>query len=150
MKTIHQKNTLTTQENDSQNTPNNRHTSNDHLHITIAKNYYSAMLAKDFDKMASYLDDAVQIISPLSTVNGKNDVVHAAKNFAALLQDVQIRSEFSSDNQIMFAYDMILPEPIGRLRAALLMSFNDQLISKIELFYDARPFIEKGKEIFKK
>lgn len=148
MKTTHQNTTTTTQEDDSQHTSNNRHTSNDHLHITIAKSYYRAMLEKDFDKMASYLDDAVQIISPLSTVHGKNDVVHAAKNFAALLQDVQIRSEFSSDNQIMFAYDMILPEPIDRLRSALLMSFNDQLINKIELFYDARPLIEKGKEIF--
>ena len=40
----------------------------------------------------------------------------------------------------MFAYDFMFPEPIGKLRAAVLMEFKDQLISKIELFYDGRPF----------
>jgi hypothetical protein len=48
----------------------------------------------------------------------------------------------------MFAYDMIVPAPIGKFRPALLMEFTDRLISKIELFYDCRPFEEKKSEIF--
>ncbi len=48
----------------------------------------------------------------------------------------------------MFAYDIIVPAPIGKFRAAAFMEFTDRLISKIELFYDASPFEEKKSEIF--
>lgn len=48
----------------------------------------------------------------------------------------------------MFAYDFMFPEPIGHLRSAVLREFTDQLISKIELFYDARPLEEKKNKFF--
>ena len=108
--------------------------------LKVAENYYNAMLAKDFDKMAGYLHNDVHFIGPLAEMHGKDAVVTAAKNFGGILQDIQIRSRFSSDNQIMFAYDMFVPVPIGKFRAAVLMKFTDRLISKIELFYDASPF----------
>jgi len=116
--------------------------------LKSAENYYNAMLAKDFDKMTSYLHNEVHFIGPLAEMHGKDAVVSAAKNFSEILQDIQIRSQFSSDNQIMFAYDMVVPVPIGKFRAAVLMEFTDRLISKIELFYDASPFEEKKSEIF--
>ncbi len=116
--------------------------------LKSAKNYYNAMLAKDFDKMAGYLHNDVHFIGPLAEMHGKDAVVTAAKNFGGILRDIQIRSRFLSDNQIMFAYDMVVPAPIGKFRAAVLMEFIDRLISKIELFYDASPFEEKKSEIF--
>jgi hypothetical protein len=116
--------------------------------LNLAQSYYNAMLAKDFDKMANYLHDNVHFIGPLAQMHGKENIVTAAKNFGGILQDIQIRSGFSSGNQIMFAYDMVVPAPIGKFRAAVLMEFMDGLISKIELFYDASPFQEKKSEIF--
>lgn len=116
--------------------------------LTLAENYYNAMLAKDFDKMANYLHDNVHFIGPLAEMQGKDAVVTAAKNFGSILQDIQIRSRFADGDQIMFAYDMVVPAPIGKFRAAVLMEFTDRLISKIELFYDASPFQEKKSEIF--
>jgi hypothetical protein len=116
--------------------------------LKSAENYYNAMLAKDFDKMTSYLHDNVHFIGPLAEMQGKDAVVTAAKNFGGILQDIQIRSRFAAGDQIMFAYDMVVPAPIGKFRAAVLMEFTDRLISKIELFYDASPFEEKKSEIF--
>ena len=116
--------------------------------ILIAENYYKAMLAKDFPKMASYLHDNVHFVGPLAEMHSKDAIFTAAKNFGAILQDIQIRSRFSSGNQIMFAYDMIVPAPIGKFRAAALMEFINFLICKIELFYDASPFQEKKSQIF--
>ena len=116
--------------------------------LKVSENYYNSMLAKDFDKMAGHLHNDVYFIGPLAEMHGKEAVVSAAKNFGGILQDIQIRSRFSSGNQIMFAYNMIVPAPIGKFRAAVLMEFTDQLISKIELFYDASPFEEKKSEIF--
>lgn len=116
--------------------------------LRSAESYYNAMLAKEFDTMASYLDNNVHLIGPLAEIVGKEAVVSAAKNLSSILQDIQIRSRFEHNNQIMFAYDFMFPAPIGKLRAAVLMEFTNQLISKIELFYDGRPFIEKKSEIF--
>lgn len=116
--------------------------------LSLAESYYNAMLAKDFDKMASFLHDNVHFIGPLAEMHGKEPIVTAAKNFGGILQDIQIRSRFAGGNQIMFAYDMIVPAPIGEFRAAVLMKLMDRRISKIELFYDASPFQEKRSEIF--
>lgn len=116
--------------------------------LNLAESYYNAMLAKDFDKMAGYLHDNVHFIEPLAEMHGKDAVVTAAKNFGGILHDIQIRSRFADGDQIMFAYDMVVPAPIGKFRAAVLMEFTNRLISKIELLYDARPFQEKKSEIF--
>ena len=116
--------------------------------LNLAESYYNAMLAKDFDKMAEYLHDNVHFIGPLAEMQGKEQIVTAAKNFGGILQDIQIRSRFAAGDQIMFAYDMVVPAPIDKFRAAVLMEFTDRLISKIELFYDASPFQEKKSEIF--
>jgi hypothetical protein len=116
--------------------------------LSLAESYYNAMLAKDFDKMAGYLHNNVHFIGPLAEMHGKESVVAAAQNFGGMLHDIKIRSRFAGGNQIMFAYDMIVPAPIGEFRAAVLMEFTDRLISKIELFYDASPFQEKKSEIF--
>ena len=116
--------------------------------LSLAESYYNAMLAKDFDKMANYLHNNVQFIGPLAEMQGKEQIVTAAKNFSGILQDIQIRSRFAAGDQIMLAYDMVVPAPIGKFRAAVLMEFTDRLISKIELFYDASPFQEKKSEIF--
>lgn len=126
---------------------NTIYTNSDH-NLNAAENYYKAMLAKDFDKMAQYLHKNVHFISPLAEMQGKESVVHAAKNFGEILQNIYIRSRFAAGDQIMFAYDMTAHLPIGQFRAAVCMEFKDHLISKIELFYDARPFEEKRHEIF--
>ena len=116
--------------------------------LSIAENYYMAMVAKEFDKMATCLHDDVHWSGPLAKMHGKEAVIMAAKNFGEILRDIQISSRFAANNQIIFAYDMILSPPIGTFRAAALMEFKDHLISKIELFYDARPFEENKSEIF--
>lgn len=60
----------------------------------------------------------------------------------------QISEKFSSNDKVMLALEFDCPEPIGIFRGASLLSFNDGLISRIELFYDARPFVSKKEEIF--
>lgn len=109
--------------------------------LTTALSYYNAMLAKDFDKMADYLHDNVHFISPFGEMQGKEAVVTAAKrDLGTILQDIKIRSRFANNNQIMLAYDFIFSDPKSLLRAAVLMEFTENQISKIELFFDSRSF----------
>lgn len=115
----------------------------DNDNVKRAESYYNAMLSKNFDVMATYLHENVHFISPLASMHGKDAVVSAAKNLSQILQDIHIRSTFAANNQIVFIYDFMFPAPIGILRSAVLMEFTDKLISKIELFYDGRPFEKK-------
>lgn len=116
--------------------------------LKAALNYYDAMQTKDFDTMASYLSDEICLISPLAEINGKEEVLKAAKNFGGMLKEIHIRAKFADNNQVMLAYDMIVPEPIGKFRAAALMDFESNKITRIELFYDARAFEVKKDDIF--
>ncbi len=81
-------------------------------------------------------------------MDGKEAVVEAAKNFAMFFKNLTISEKFSSNDKVMLALEFDCPEPIGIFRGASLLSFNDGLISRIELFYDARLFVSKKEEIF--
>ena len=65
-----------------------------------------------------------------------------------MLVDIHIRSKFADNSQVMLAFDMIVPEPIGKFRAAALMDFENNKITSIELFYDALAFEVKKDDIF--
>ncbi len=113
--------------------------------LIIAETYYHSMLEKNFDAMEKCLQPNVHFISPLAEMSGKDAVVEAAEKLSDRLEGIEIRAKFSSGNQIMLAYDFMFPKPIGKLRAAVLMEFQNKLISKIELFFDGEPFDKSGK-----
>ena len=108
--------------------------------LAIAEAYYNHMLKKNFDAMEQCLHPDVHFISPLAEMSGRGDVAKSARNLSNILASIEIRAKFSSGNQIMFAYDFMFPQPIGKLRSAVLMEFKDNLISKIELFFDGSLF----------
>jgi predicted DNA-binding protein YlxM (UPF0122 family) len=116
--------------------------------LVVVETYYRLMVEKNFDVMGKYLHPDVHFIGPLAEMIGKEAVVDAAKKLNELLDTIEIRAKFSSGNQIMLAYDFMFPKPIGKLRAAVLMELQNKLITKIELFYDGRPFEDKKDEIF--
>lgn len=117
-------------------------------YLAIAEAYYGHMLQKDFSAMGACLHPDVHFIGPLAELFGRDAVVEAAKRLSQILEAIEIRAKFSRDHQIMLAYDFLFPAPIGQLRASVLMDFEDHKISRIELFYDARPFDEKRAEVF--
>lgn len=117
--------------------------------IGIVKAYYQAMLAKEYDTMASFLDEDVLFISPLAGMQGKESVIDAAINLSNILDDIQFKSIFSQSNQVMIAYDFIFSKMDLNLRSAGLLTIKNGLISSIELFYDGRPFTELKDAIFR-
>ncbi|GFR05453.1 snoaL-like domain-containing protein [Trichonephila clavata] len=116
--------------------------------LNKAESYYMAMYTKSFDEMSSYIHPHVCFIGPLATFNGKESVVEAAKNFSMFFRRLTIRERFISGNKVMLVLDFDCSDPVGTLRGASFLSFGDGLISRIELFYDARPFEKKKDEIF--
>ena len=121
---------------------------NEEKNLNIVLSYYKAMVKSNFNAMSEYLSDDVCLLSPLDEIKGKESVLAAAKNFGEMLEDIEIKSQFSDNKQVMLMYKMIALEPIGSFKAAVLITLQDSKITKIELFYDARPFVKIKDDIF--
>jgi hypothetical protein len=63
------------------------------------------------------------------------------KNFIGFIKTLKIRAKFGSEDQAIVVYDV--DSPIGTSATASLMTFEEGLIAKIEVIYDARPYEKK-------
>jgi len=102
--------------------------------------YLKAWDSKDLEGIAKYLHPEVHFIGPMTEMTGKEKVLQSAKRLFGLLETLEVRSKFASGDHAIFTYDFVCADPIGVCRTAELMTFKDGLISRIELFFDARPF----------
>ena len=118
--------------------------------VAIAVAYYTAIGEKNVAGVEKLLHPDVQFIGPLDERTGKEAVLEAIKGFSAQLKTLKIRAKFESGEQAMIAYDVEFPEPIGKIRGAALMTIQEGLITKIELFYDASPIGKMKDKIFSK
>ena len=109
--------------------------------VLIAETYYKALGEKRLEILENYLHPDVQFIGPLAKTTGKDSVLEATKKFTSFFKTLKIRSKFGSEDQAVIIYDLEFPEPIGLISSTALMTFMGGLVTKIELFYDARPFI---------
>lgn len=109
-------------------------------HMATAEAYYQAMNDKCPDGVANTLHPEVQLVGPLASLAGKENVIEAATRYMSFVREIIIRTRFSSENQVILTYEANFAEPIGICRTAVLMTFKDELIERIELFFDARPF----------
>src|SRR5690348_2761309 len=102
--------------------------------MAIAEAYYTAMGEKNMAGVEKYLHSDVQFIGPLDEMTGKGPVLEAIRKFVAIFKTLKIRAKFGSENQAMIVYDVDFPAPIGNLPGASLVTFQEGLITKIELF----------------
>ncbi len=108
--------------------------------IATALAYYQAMNNKDLSEIEKYLHSEVQLIGPLANLKGKEAVLNSIKHLITFFNKLTIRAQFGAEDQVMLAYDIDFPAPMGVSRAAVLLTFQDGLIIRYELFFDARPF----------
>ena len=98
---------------------------------------------KDLAGVARHFHPEIKFVSPMAQLSGRAAALEAVKRLLAILKGVRVRAKFASGDQVMMAYDFEFPDPIGTSRTAALMTFSDGLISGLELFFDARPFLAK-------
>ena len=114
---------------------------------TVAVAYYTALGKKDMEAVKKCLHPDIQFTDPQEKVVGREAVLKAAKGFTAIFKALTIRAKFGSEDQAMIVYDVDIPGLAKNLRAASLLSFQEGLISKIELIYDTRCLMEKKEEV---
>lgn len=122
--------------------------SNSNLNTVLA--YYQAINEKKADEAAKQLHDEVQLITPLDEKHGKSEVLGALNGFCSAIESLSIRAQFAAENQVMLAYDIYFPEPVGQLRAAGLLTLEQKQIIRIELFYDGQAVLSQKDAIFSK
>ncbi len=110
--------------------------------LAIAVAYYTALGNKNIEEVKKYLHPDIQFTDPQEEVSGIDTVLKAAQGFMGIFKILTIRAKFSSEDQAMIVYDVEIPNFSKALRAASLLSFKGGLISKIELIYDTRCFVE--------
>jgi hypothetical protein len=110
--------------------------------IATAVAYYTALGNKNIAEVKKYLHPNIQFTDPQEQVAGKDTVLKAAQGFMGIFKTLTIRTKFGSEDQAMIVYDVEIPNFAKTLCAASLLSFQDGLISKIELIYDTRCFME--------
>lgn len=112
----------------------------------IAVAYYTALGEKNIEAVKEFLHPDIQFTDPQEKVVGREAVLKAAKGFTAIFKSLTIRAKFGSEDQAMILYDVEIPLFGKNLRAASLLSFQEGLISNIELIYDTQPFAPKKEE----
>lgn len=100
--------------------------------------YYTALGEKNIEKVKKYLHPDIQFIDPQETVIGRESVLKAAQGFTGIFKTLIIRAQFGSEDQAMIVYEVEFPGLSKKLQAASLLSFQEGLIYKIELFYDSK------------
>jgi ketosteroid isomerase-like protein len=108
--------------------------------LCIAEAYYTAVGKKDISSVQEHIHPDVHLVSPLTEMRGKEGFLEAVKNLAGVFESLTIREVFEKGDQAVVIYDINFPAPINRSRCVALLSFQEGLITKFELFFDARPF----------
>ncbi|HEY2810293.1 MAG TPA: hypothetical protein VGJ00_02740 [Rhabdochlamydiaceae bacterium] len=109
-------------------------------YLQIAEAYYLAMNEKNVAKLKSYLRPDAMLISPLAGETQGGSIFEAIGRFMTYFTSLKIRSKCGYGNQVMLAIDVEYPLPIGKLKTAVLMTFQGDQIASIELFHDTKPF----------
>lgn len=114
----------------------------------LAKDYYEAMSRKRLSEVERFLSPKVEFIGPLAEIKGKEAVLKAIKGFMSAFINLSVRSLFHDENEVMLVIDTDFPRPMGKLRTASLLTIQEALIVRIELFYDSRVIENKKDEVF--
>ncbi len=107
--------------------------------LTKAVEYYKAVGEKNHKEAVKHIHPNIQFVAPLAKLEGKEKMSEAVKGFFNLFNTLTVKEKLSSGNEVMLVYEIECPKPVGTFRTAALLTFKDELIERLELFFDARP-----------
>jgi ketosteroid isomerase-like protein len=113
--------------------------------LTLAESYLAAWQKKDLEGIGKHLHPDVHFKAPMSETTGKQAFLAASQRIFPILLSLAVRYSFASGDRVVAIYDFNCAAPIGVCRTAELITFQDGLISDVELFFDARPFAQLAK-----
>lgn len=107
---------------------------------SVAEAYYKNMAKKDLNAIAALIDPNIEFSGPLTKLKGKDAMLPAIQGFMQAFDTIAIRFVGGNDDKAFLVFDLQCPEPIGTIPSAAFMTVKNGLITRSELFFDARPF----------
>ncbi len=114
-----------------------------------AKKYYTLIGEKKIEDVKKFLHPDVKFYGPLATLEGKEAVERSIYNFMKSFSSLTIKAAFGDENEAVVLYDVDIPGISSHFPGASYLTFEDDLIVRIQLYYDGSPFGEMKKNIFK-
>ncbi len=114
--------------------------------LDTAKQYYEWIIKKDLNNISNLLHDAIEFTGPMCTIKGKAEVFSAIAGYAKIVEDIEIIENFSNNTKVMLTY--LLTFQSQKSRAAVMLTFENNLIKKLDLYYDPTPFLNMRNDIF--
>lgn len=107
-----------------------------------AQAYYTYMAAKNIDEVKKYLASEVEFFGPLSTLKGKEAVSDSIAYFMNTFSSLSIRATLGDENQAMVVYEVAFAG-MDSVPSVAWLTFQNRLITRIQLFFDASQFRKK-------
>lgn len=108
--------------------------------LELGEAYYKALDQKDIPRISSLVDPALKFKMPIGEYSNRNDFLSAVQRMLRKSRGVRVKSKFASGNHGMFIYEIQFNDPVGKVKAASLMTVEGGTIKEIEVFFDSRPF----------
>jgi hypothetical protein len=108
--------------------------------LEIGEAYLNALNNKDIAKITSLADAEIHFKMPFAEAYKRDGFLMAVRRMLTNLKEVQILSGFSSGKEAMFLYEAQFNEPVGMVKAASLMTIENDQIREMEVIFDARAF----------
>jgi hypothetical protein len=106
----------------------------------VVAKYVAAWERRDLTDITALIHPEIQFKSPTASLNGRDKYVEATARFLPMLERVELRAQFVSDDGAMLAWDFVCRPPIGACPTAELVRIKGGLIYVSEVFFDARSF----------
>lgn len=107
--------------------------------IDLAEAYFKALGEKNISKMAPFLHPDVNFSGPTAQLSGKESLLETVQVLFPLFDRLTVRAKFGNEDQAMIVYELEGVLAAGFFHAAALVTFEEGLIRRIELFYDPSP-----------
>lgn len=109
-----------------------------------AISYVEAAGGKDADTLEKLLADDVMFIGPFTKTTGAADYMNALQRMAPIWDRSDVREAFTSGSKACVAYDFITKAQTA-LTCVEVLTFEEERITHIELFFDPAAFAQAAK-----
>ena len=106
-----------------------------------ASAYLDGWRKKDIAAIAATLHPEVTFTGPMTRFAGRDAVLASFEPLLPALLDMKTRHLLADGDRVAAVYDFVCAEPIGSVRMAELLGFDDGSVRSIEMFFDPRPFL---------
>jgi hypothetical protein len=108
--------------------------------LKIAEDYLDAVNEQDIEALGKNLHPLLHFKAALCEIDGRQNFLEHTEKFFSSIKGLEIRARFASASQTFFLYDLFFNNSLGMSRTANLMTFENGMITEMELVYDPRPF----------